>query len=307
MHSTQLSIKVTEFDVHQRNYQMLLAFFGLWLGAIAVYFYVFTPVFIAIQYGLDAAINYFTQQLVPDYTVWELRIINGSSILFTFILPPLALARIYAEPVKRIIGAYRRPPSTLLVLGFAAIILCLPFIYMSNEVNQQLPLSDGAWEMEEQITKTQLDMLNQKGWVAILGNFLLIAFIAPIAEEIFFRGGLQNLVYRITSSPHLAIILSAAAFSAIHMEFAGFIPRMILGMMLGYMAFWSGNIIVPIFCHAVFNGGQLALVYLLEQEVIGDPEQVSIPFYLSLFSLVTTTLVLMQFYTRTIIKPHIPK
>ncbi|CAN5193828.1 hypothetical protein BH09BAC1_BH09BAC1_22800 [soil metagenome] len=296
---------MNEFDVHQRNYRMLLALFGLWIGAIVVIQFVVNPIFVASFYGLDGLKGIWDQK-VPDFTIWQMRIINMVSLPIMFVAPPLILSRIFQEPARHIIGSYRRPPSTLLVLGFAAIILCLPFIYMSNEVNQQLPLPDDAWKMEEEIGKVQNDMIYQPGWLAMAGNFFLIALVAPVAEELFFRGGMQKLVYRITDSPHVAIIVSAAAFSAIHMEFAGFIPRMILGMVLGYMAFWSGNIIIPIFCHAIFNGGQLALVYLLKQEVIGDPEQVSIPFYLSLFSMITTTLVLKQFYTRTIIKPDIP-
>lgn len=285
---------------------MLMAFLGLWLGGIALAQFVVMPLFVWATHGAGAALGLFNKQ-VPDFTTWEMRILNMISHPIMFLLPPLVLARIFKERTKRIIGFYRRPPTTLLVLGFAAIVLCLPFIYMSNEVNQQLPLPDSAWKVEGDVDQIQTDMINQPGWLAILCNFLLIAVIAPVAEEVFFRGGMQKLTYRITSNPHLAVIVSAAAFSAVHMEFAGFIPRMILGMMLGYMAFWSGNILVPIFCHAVFNGGQLALVYMLKQSVISDPEQVSVPIYLSVFSAITTTLVLKQFYTRTIIKPDIPK
>jgi len=285
---------------------MLMAFLGLWLGGIALAQFVVVPLFVLATHGSDAAIGLFNNK-VPDFTTWEMRILNMITHPIMFLLPPLVVARIFKERTKRIIGFYRRPPTTLLVLGFAAVVLCLPFIYMANEVNQQLPLPDSAWSIEGDVDKIQTDMINQPGWLAILCNFLLIAVIAPVAEEVFFRGGMQKLTYRITSNPHLAIIVSAAAFSAVHMEFAGFIPRMILGMMLGYMAFWSGNILVPIFCHAVFNGGQLALVYMLKQSVISDPEQVSVPIYLSVFSAITTTLVLKQFYTRTIIKPDIPK
>jgi membrane protease YdiL (CAAX protease family) len=285
---------------------MLMALLGLWLGGIALAQFILVPLFVLATHASDAAIGLFNNK-VPDFTTWEMRLLNMITQPIMFLLPPLLLARIFKERTKRIIGFYRRPPTTLLVLGFAAIVLCLPFIYMANEVNQQLPLPDSALSMEGDVDKIQTDMINQPGWLAILGNFLLIAVIAPVAEEVFFRGGMQKLTYRITSNPHLAIILSAAAFSAIHMEFAGFIPRMILGMILGYMAFWSGNILIPIFCHAVFNGGQLALIYMLKQSVISDPNQVSVPIYLSVFSAITTTLVLKQFYTRTIIKPDIPK
>lgn len=298
---------MTEFETYQRNFRMMLALFGLWLVSMLAFQFLVMPLFIGATSGIDEAINYFTRASVPDFNISQQRLINIIGLPFTFMLPALLLARIYKEPTREIIGSYKRPPTTLLVLGFGAIILCLPFIYMTNEVNQNLPLPDFLLELEKSADKMQKDMFAEPGIWGILGNVLLIVIIAPMAEEIFFRGALQRVLARITQHEHLPIILTAIAFSAIHMEFAGFIPRFVLGMMLGYMASWSGSIIVPIFCHAVFNGGQLALVYMLKGEVISDPENVSIPIYLSIFSLVITTLVLRQFYTRTIIKSDIPK
>jgi uncharacterized protein len=298
---------MTDFDTYHRNFRMMLALFGLWMVSMLVFQFIVMTAFIAVAINLDVAINYFLHQSVPDFSIAQQRLLNVVGLPFTFILPAIIVSRINNEPANVIIGSYRRPPSTLLVLGFAAIILCLPFIYMTNEVNQNLPLPDFAWELEKAAEKIQTDMFEEQGVWAILGNVLLIVIIAPMSEEIFFRGALQRTLVRMTGHPHIPIILAAFAFSAIHMEFAGFIPRLVLGMMLGYMASWSGNIIIPIFCHAVFNGGQLALVYMLKQEVISDPENVSVPIYLSIFSLVITTLVLRQFYTRTIIKSDIPE
>lgn len=298
---------MTDFDTYQRNFRMMLALFGLWFMAMLTFQFLLMPIYIAAVIDFDAAISFFTKQTTPQYTVGQLRLLNSIGLPFTFLLPALLVAKVHNEPVKTIIGSYGKPPSTLLVLGFSAIVLCLPFIFMTNEVNQNLPLPDFAVELEKSADKIQTDMFADKGIWAMLGNILLITIIAPIAEEVFFRGALQRILVRITNHPHIPIILSAMAFSAIHMEFAGFIPRFVLGMMLGYMASWSGNILIPIFCHAVFNGGQLALVYMQQGEVISNPEKVSVPVYLSLFSVVITTLVLRQFYTRTIIKSDIPK
>ncbi len=298
---------MTEFDTYQRNFRMMLVLFGLWFAAMIAFQFGVMAAYIAIAYDMAASTDYLLHQTQPEFTVTQLRLINTIGLPLTFMLPALLIAKLFNEPVKTIVGAYSKPPSTLLVLGFAAIILCLPFIYMANEVNQNLPLPDFAIELEKSADKVQTDMFTETGIWAMLGNIFLIAIIAPISEELFFRGALQRILIRITAHQHIPIILAALAFSAIHMEFAGFIPRFILGMMLGYMASWSGNILVPIFCHAVFNGGQLALVYMQQGEVISNPEKVSVPVYLSLFSLVITTLVLRQFYTRTIIKTDIPR
>lgn len=298
---------MTEFDTYQRSFRMMLALFGLWFGAMLAFQFLVVPAYIAMAFDFQSALLFFRGKFTPEYTVAQQRLLNIIGLPFTFMLPALLIAKVYGTSVKNVIGSYSKPPSTLLVLGFAATILCLPFIYMTNEVNQNIPLPDFAIELEKVTDKLQTDMFSETGLWAMLGNIFLIAVIAPVSEELFFRGALQRTILNITNHPHIPIILSAFAFSAIHMEFAGFIPRFILGMMLGYMASWSGNILVPIFCHAVFNGGQLALVYMQQGEVITNPEKVSVPVYLSLFSLVITTLVLRQFYTRTIIKSDIPE
>lgn len=297
---------MSQLDSTHRYYRMMLALFGLWLLCIVLFQYLVLPIFIAFTFGYTDALKFVTDKIVPEFTLGQQRASMFLSFFVVFIVPPFLLARIYRERLHTVIGSFSRPPSTLLVLGFSAVILSLPFVYMTNEVNQNLPLPDSLAQMEQMVDNTQTQLLGQPGWWAIVGNFFIIALMAPMAEEIFFRGALQNVLHGITLNPHLAIILAAFAFSAIHMEFAGFIPRAVLGIMFGYMAFWSGNIVVPIVCHAIFNGSQLALVYLLKQEVIGDPEKVSIPIYLSLFSVITTALILKQFYTRTIIKQNRP-
>ena len=69
-------------------------------------------------------------------------------------------------------------------------------------------------------------------------------------------------------NPHVAIWLAALIFSAIHMQFQGFLPRMLLGAILGYLYHWTGNLWVPIFAHLVNNGVQIVGQYFFQKGMI---------------------------------------
>ncbi len=105
-----------------------------------------------------------------------------------------------------------------------------------------------------------------------VGYFLLallvIGVVAGITEEYLFRGILQTQLLRWTKNHHAAIWISAILFSAFHVQFFGFVPRVMLGALFGYLYVWSGNLIVPIVAHFINNGLQVVAMYLYQQGII---------------------------------------
>ena len=101
-----------------------------------------------------------------------------------------------------------------------------------------------------------------------LGRFLVgllvIAVVPAVAEELVFRGVIQRNLIRWFGSRHVGVWLAAALFSAIHFQFFGFVPRFLLGLVLGYLYEWSGNILVPMAAHFTNNALQLLLLYLAQ-------------------------------------------
>lgn len=97
---------------------------------------------------------------------------------------------------------------------------------------------------------------------------IVVAVFAGIGEELVFRGLLQPALYRATKNIHVAIWVSAILFSALHMQFMGFVPRMLLGALFGYLYYWSGNLAVPMFAHFVNNGFSVIAIYLVQKKVI---------------------------------------
>ena len=88
----------------------------------------------------------------------------------------------------------------------------------------------------------------------LIVGLLIVAVLAGFSEEIFFRGALQRLIMSGPLNHHLAIWLTAFIFSAFHMQFFGFFPRLVLGGYFGYLLYWSRSLWLPVIIHALNNG-----------------------------------------------------
>lgn len=116
------------------------------------------------------------------------------------------------------------------------------------------------------------------------GRFLLgllvIAVFAAIGEEFVFRGLIQNEVWRGSGNIHSAIWISAILFSSFHLQFFGFLPRLLLGVLFGYLYYWSGNLLIPMIAHFFNNGFSLTMIYLQSTGVsnIDMEDETSAPF-----------------------------
>jgi membrane protease YdiL (CAAX protease family) len=99
-------------------------------------------------------------------------------------------------------------------------------------------------------------------------NLIVIALMAALSEELFFRGMLQKVLLECFKNKHIAIWIGAALFSAFHMQFFGFLPRMVMGAFLGYLFLWSGSLWPSIFAHFINNGTAVVLIWLSNRGAI---------------------------------------
>ena len=104
------------------------------------------------------------------------------------------------------------------------------------------------------------EFLKIRNWYDVYVNIIVIALLPAICEELFFRGALQRVMIHLTKSPVLGIIIAAFLFSALHLQFAGFLPRMFLGIVLGVLYWYSGSLWTCMLAHFVFNGIQVIIV-----------------------------------------------
>lgn len=124
-----------------------------------------------------------------------------------------------------------------------------------------------AKNAESQATNLTKVMTNFASMSDLLVGLIVIAILPAIGEELVFRGLFQNELMRASGNIHFAIWLSALIFSAIHFQFYGFIPRLLLGALFGYLYFWSGNLLIPIVAHFFNNAFGVVMIYLYQNKM----------------------------------------
>jgi membrane protease YdiL (CAAX protease family) len=116
-------------------------------------------------------------------------------------------------------------------------------------------------------------MTSDSFWILTL-NLLIAAILPAIGEELIFRGIFQRIFYSLFKSGHLAILITAFIFSTLHFQFFGFVPRFILGVVFGYLFFWSGKLWLPVISHFVNNAYPVILAYTGGMEKFNRPSDV---------------------------------
>lgn len=202
-----------------------------------------------------------------------LRIAQISSQIFTFVLPPILYAIIVKDNPISALGL-NKVKFHWLLLGIAMMYIILPLNSAFAEWNAELKLPESMKALEE-LMKSMQDaaaeatekMLNVNNISGLIINIIMIAGLAALGEELLFRSLLQTSLIKICKNTHIGIIIASAVFSFIHFEFYGFLPRLVLGLLLGYMFYFSGSIWVPMLMHFL-NNGTIVVLYFLNNKGI---------------------------------------
>src|SRR5690606_4161563 len=189
--------------------------------------------------------------------VATLKTLQGISSVTIFLLPSLAFALIvFWGNYARNLGFNKVYDNRLYLFATAIIVLGFPFLYLLSEINSLVPLPQWMIEMEERTAEQLMEFLKVENFGDILINLLIIAVLPAICEEVCFRGALQPILIRITKNPVTGIILASIIFSALHLQFQGFLPRFYLGVVLGMLYWYSGSLWPSILAHFINNGVQ---------------------------------------------------
>ncbi len=193
--------------------------------------------------------------------------------IFVFALPAIIAAKLAFGNVKQsLLLDTIKSKGVLWAILF--IIIAIPAIDTLAQLNTKIHLPNflsdiETWMRETEaqtnaITERLLSVTTIKG---LITNILIIALAAAISEELLFRGFLQR-IFEEKFNHHVAIWTTAFIFSAIHFQFLGFIPRMLLGASFGYMAVWSRSLWVPIIAHFLNNAIGVVAAYLNNNQIV---------------------------------------
>jgi membrane protease YdiL (CAAX protease family) len=229
------------------------------------------------------------------------RFLNTLASFLVFCTPALILAKVIDKKPMQWLGFNRvmLPKQLLLVIliGFTGLILSGAL----GELNQNIPLP-AKWlakakELEASYKQSMLAMVVMKnGWDYF---FALLALAAAPAffEEILFRAGFQQIFIGWTKHAFVGILLTSILFSAIHFSFFGFLPRTALGLILGYVFYYSRNIWMNIAMHFIYNGIIVTQIYIagLKGKSAEKTMDENMPLWLGLVAIAAILLLLQMF------------
>ena len=140
-----------------------------------------------------------------------------------------------------------------LLFGGLLLFLAYPLVTFAFYINSLIPMADWMLSAEQNVEEMLNSILGSTHSFMIVINVMLIALMPAIGEELVFRGILQKNFERIFKNGHIAIWVAAIVFSGIHMQFEGFLARMVLGAIMGYGYYFTKNLWVPITMHFLNN------------------------------------------------------
>jgi membrane protease YdiL (CAAX protease family) len=234
-----------------------------------------------------SSITGFSLSTIADPKNWDyndpntLLVARGLSIIQfigLFLIPTFLFARFCDSKPGQYLGLRSATPLYF-ILGTVVLIVALPFVNWSGIINNALiPESTaiGKWmKASEEATNKQIEFLLKRRTVQdLLANLVFVALFAGIGEELFFRGVLQRLFIKLFKNAWAGILVAAFIFSAIHFQFYGFIPRFILGILLGLIYWYSGSIWPAIVAHFAYDAFAVIMIYF--NPAMADNETVSI-------------------------------
>lgn len=164
-----------------------------------------------------------------------------------------------------------KPTNTQLILLVIAIAVTALFLSGGlGELNKLIPISK-KWEikfkaMEDNYSDQVMMLANMKSIADYFISLIMIAILPAVFEELLFRGALQQLFIGWFKNAHVAIFVTSFLFSCIHFSYYGFLPRLALGLMLGYIFYFSKNIWLSMLMHFINNGVAITALYFATQK-----------------------------------------
>ncbi|KAA6441586.1 CPBP family intramembrane metalloprotease [Dyadobacter flavalbus] len=231
-----------------------------------------------------------------------LMILQGTVHFFSYLLPSLIYWFYIERRTLRQFDFREKPAAGIWLLVFLLVLVFIPVNSKFIEWNAAMKLPDTfsgleLWmrEKEDQLSVMTGFLTNFKQFGQLLIALFVVVLLPAVGEEVLFRGIIQTKLFQHWGNIHLAVWTAAAIFSAIHFQFYGFLPRMMLGALFGYLYFWTGNLRIAVLAHFVNNGFVLVMVYLHNIGIVKTniEETKSMPAMLVLVSLILSAGILL--------------
>lgn len=206
----------------------------------------------------DLLDNRTESELIPAFRLMQVLLAFGMMII------PAVAYLVLTMSQYELRGMFIKPERQAVMLSLVFFLVAFPVVNFLADWNEswRLPGFLGEWLVGKEseagtLTSMLLEMPN--AWTLVL-NLFIIGVLPAVGEELLFRGIVQRSLTR-HINPHMAIWLAAFFFSAVHFQILGFVPRLLMGVAMGYLFFWSGNLWYPIIAHLTNNSMAVLLAF----------------------------------------------
>lgn len=241
---------------------------GILLGLVGVGLVIGSLISIGIWMAMtgQGAMTMQQDMLNPKYA-GAIKVVQAISTLFAFFVPAVGYAFISYRNGWNALGFGNKIVWKLAGISVLIVLCSGPLIDAVTTLNKAIPISQSAKAFFDKMEKAYEDQVKVIAEVKTISQYLLslvmIALLPAVFEEVLFRGGMQNLLHRWWKNPWLAIIVTSVVFSAIHGSWYGFLPRVVLGILLGAIFYTTQNIWYSIIIHFVNNAAAVTYMYYL--------------------------------------------
>lgn len=221
---------------------------------------------------------------ILDNPTASMRITATMQDLIAFSLPAIAMALISTKQPATFLSVDKKVGAESIMLTIGVMMISIPAMNYLIEWNELITFPESLASVEqwmktsEQQAQENINTLLGRTSIAdLIMSILIVGVMTGFAEEILFRGALLKLIATANKKVniHFAIWATAFLFSAIHMQFYGFFPRLLLGAFFGYLLWWSGSLWLPIIAHAFNNITTVTFTWLTKRGVIEiDPNTI---------------------------------
>ncbi len=206
------------------------------------------------------------------HTIMGYKIFQAVASIGSFIVTALVFTRFFANEKLAPFFGFRGvfPPIKLLGLTVVIALSAIPVLSFILYLNQQLPLPIGMEEAAKKLQETNngfnMAFLKAPSIGILFINLFVMAIIPAVGEELLFRGAFMQLFYRFfKENIHLAIVIVALLFAGMHLQYYSFFAMVFMGVIFGYIYYWSGNIMIAIWAHFINNGITISFAFLAEK------------------------------------------
>jgi len=225
--------------------------------------------------GIDLLVPIDMNSTDPKMIIF-LRGLLLLQFLGLFLIPSLLFAYFSDPKPFTYLGMKQPQKEVYWLLAIIVMFVAIPLVEYIGVLNQKMNLGTDTQKwmkgMEEEAAKQIQFMLSKHTIGELVTNLIFISLFAGIGEEIFFRGILQRMFIRAFRNPWMGIVFTAAIFSAFHLQFFGFFPRLALGVVLGAIYWYSGSLWAAIIAHFIYDGFIIVLAYF-NPSLVTNPDQ----------------------------------